>query len=120
MEKRYLKNSFKTMVLVFMQWPCILSAQTRKTSLVNVFLGTSGDHGQLSPGASSPFGMMDIAPQTYPNTHTGYEHRAKLVLGFTHNRLEGVGCMGSGGNLEILMNVTTPFRRKLTTHSGRN
>ena len=22
--------------------------------------------------------------------------------------------------LEILMNVTTPFRRKLTTHSGRN
>jgi hypothetical protein len=22
--------------------------------------------------------------------------------------------------VEILMNVTTPFRRKLTTHSGRN
>jgi len=22
--------------------------------------------------------------------------------------------------MEILMNVTTPFRRKLTTHSGRN
>ena len=24
------------------------------------------------------------------------------------------------GLMEILMNVTTPFRRKLTTHSGRN
>ncbi len=77
-----------------------VSAQD-KSSLVNVFLGTFGDHGQLSPGASSPFGMLDIAPQTYPNTHTGYEHKAKLFLGFTHNRLEGVGCQGSGGNLLI-------------------
>lgn len=77
------------------------NVQEKLAGKVNVFLGTSGDHGQLSPGASSPFGMMDVCPQTYPNTHTGYEHNAKLVSGFTHNRLEGVGCMGSGGNLLI-------------------
>ncbi|WP_205945595.1 glycoside hydrolase domain-containing protein [Pedobacter frigiditerrae] len=69
--------------------------------LVNVFLGSSGDHGQLSPAASSPFGMMSIGPQTYPNLHAGYEHNAKLFLGFTHNRFEGVGCTGSGGLLLI-------------------
>jgi putative alpha-1,2-mannosidase len=48
---------------------------------VNVFLGTSGDHGQMSPSASSPFNMMSIGPQTYPHIHSGYEHE---FLGFTH------------------------------------
>ena len=68
---------------------------------VNVFLGTSGDHGQLSPAASYPFSMMSIGPQTYPHLHAGYEFNAKEYLGFTHNRMEGVGCKGSGGNLLI-------------------
>ena len=70
-------------------------------NLVNVFLGSSGDHGQMSPAATSPFSMMSIGPQTYPKLHAGYEHKAKLFLGFTHNRFEGVGCQGSGGNLLI-------------------
>jgi len=68
---------------------------------VNVFLGTSGDHGQMSPSASSPFNMMSIGPQTYPHIHAGYEHLAKEFSGFTHSRIEGVGCLGSGGNLLI-------------------
>ncbi len=68
---------------------------------VNVFLGSSGDHGQMSPAASYPFSMLSIGPQTYPNTHTGYEYNAREFIGFTHNRFEGVGCMGSGGNLFI-------------------
>lgn len=64
---------------------------------VNVYLGTSGDHGQLTPAASSPFSQLSIVPQTYPTLHSGYEYLAKEILGFTHNRLEGVGCTGSGG-----------------------
>ncbi|QJD96841.1 glycoside hydrolase family 92 protein [Mucilaginibacter robiniae] len=68
---------------------------------VNVFLGSSGDHGQMSPAASYPFSMLSIGPQTYPNLHMGYEHKAKTFLGFTHNRFEGVGCQGSGGNILI-------------------
>ncbi|MFD2286113.1 alpha-mannosidase [Pedobacter petrophilus] len=70
-------------------------------ALVNVFLGSSGDHGQMSPAASYPFSMLSIGPQTYPKTHTGYEHLAKKFEGFTHNRFEGVGCQGSGGNILI-------------------
>lgn len=68
---------------------------------VNVFLGTSGDHGQMSPAASSPFNMMSIGPQTTPHIHTGYEYYAKVFEGFTHTRIEGVGCTGSGGNILI-------------------
>ena len=69
--------------------------------LVNVFLGSSGDHGQMSPAASYPFSMLSIGPETYPKLHMGYEHKAKIYLGFTHNRFEGVGCQGSGGNILI-------------------
>lgn len=76
-------------------------AQESPATKVNVFLGSSGDHGQLSPAASYPFSMLSIGPQTYPKLHAGYEHRAKLFLGFTHNRFEGVGCQGSGGNILI-------------------
>ncbi|MDW7690642.1 glycoside hydrolase family 92 protein [Flammeovirgaceae bacterium SG7u.111] len=69
--------------------------------LVNAFLGTSGDHGQMSPAASYPFSMLSIGPHTYPSTHTGYEYYAKEFLGFSHNRFEGVGCQGSGGNILV-------------------
>ncbi|TZF86092.1 glycoside hydrolase family 92 protein (plasmid) [Pedobacter sp. BS3] len=71
------------------------------TSEVNPFFGTSGDHGQLSPAASSPFGYLSIGPQTSPHIHPGYEFLAKKFLGFTHNRFEGVGCKGSGGVLFV-------------------
>lgn len=96
---------FKKIVLVAAlasnSWIAAAQSTTQPASLVNVFLGSSGDHGQMSPGAGSPFGMMSLAPQTYPNLHMGYEHNAKKFLGFTHNRFEGVGCTGSGGLLLI-------------------
>jgi len=78
-----------------------LSAAAQQTGQVNVFLGSSGDHGQMSPSASYPFSMLSIGPETYPDTHTGYEYLAKEFLGFTHNRMEGVGCQGCGGNLLV-------------------
>ena len=76
-------------------------AQQQKNKLVNVFLGTSGDHGQMSPSATTPFNMMNLGPQTNPHQHTGYEYYAKKFEGFTHTRMEGVGCTGSGGNILI-------------------
>lgn len=81
----------------------------RPATDVNVFLGSSGDHGQMSPAASYPFSMLSIGPQTYPNLHMGYEHKAKLFMGFTHNRFEGVGCQGSGGNILIKPIYGTDF-----------
>ncbi len=92
-----------TLAAIFITSAQICSSQSLSDN-VNVFLGSSGDHGQLSPAASYPFGLMSIAPETYPKLHTGYEHKARTFLGFTHNRIEGVGCMGSGGNILI-----TPF-----------
>jgi putative alpha-1,2-mannosidase len=71
------------------------------TDCVNVFLGTSGDHGQMSPSASVPFSMLSIGPITTPHIHTGYEYYAKKYEGFVHTHLEGVGCTGAGGNILV-------------------
>ena len=87
---------FLTLLLAFTS-----AAQQQLTDYVNVFLGTSGDHGQMSPSATTPFNMMNLGPQTNPHQHTGYEYYAKQFDGFTHTRMEGVGCTGSGGNLLI-------------------
>ena len=38
-------------------------AQKNYTSLVNPFIGTGG-HGHTYPGASMPFGMIQISPDT--------------------------------------------------------
>ena len=82
-----------------LSWPAL--GQPQPVAQVSVFLGTSGDHGQLSPAASYPFSMLSLGPQTYPTLHAGYEHRARTFLGFTHTRFEGVGCQGAGGNLLV-------------------
>lgn len=83
------------------------------SELVNVFLGTSGDYGQLSPGASYPFSMLSIAPETYPSNHTGYDNKSKQFLGVTHTRLQGVGCKGSGGNILIKPILNTDVNTEL-------
>ncbi|MGY4384369.1 putative alpha-1,2-mannosidase [Pedobacter sp. UYP24] len=90
-----------TSTTVIAQQENYTSLTGKPANLVNVFLGSSGDHGQMSPAASYPFGMLSIGPQTYPTTHMGYEYLAKKFDGFTHTRFEGVGCTGSGGLLLI-------------------
>ena len=72
---------------------------------VDLFICTSGDHGQLDPAATVPFGMVKLGPDTYPVNHSGYNYEADKILGFSHNRIGGVGCEGAGGNLRILPGV---------------
>tara|TARA_R110002049_G_scaffold263086_5_gene439136 strand:+ start:1240 stop:3327 length:2088 start_codon:yes stop_codon:yes gene_type:complete len=100
------KQTFLLTTLSFFLICCSTTTKINKkaispTKKTNVFLGSSGDHGQMSPSASSPFNMLSIGPQTYSHTHTGYEYYAERYEGFTHTHLEGVGCTGSGGNILI-------------------
>ena len=76
--------------------------EVRITDYVNLFACTSGDHGQLDPSATVPFGMVKLGPDTDPIGHSGYDYKARKIQGFSHNRIGGVGCLGAGGNLRIL------------------
>lgn len=73
----------------------------QNTKYVNLFIGTSGDNGQVAPGAAAPFGMVCVCPDNDPRSHAGYDYAVTKVSGISVNRLSGVGCNGGGGNLRI-------------------
>jgi predicted alpha-1,2-mannosidase len=67
------------------------------TDDVNVFVGTGGD-GHTFPGATVPFGMVQLSPDTqqrhfkqgYPWA-AGYRYEDDSILGFTHTHFSGAG-----------------------------
>ena len=79
----------------------ITPSVSQNTKYVNLFIGTSGDNGQVAPGAAAPFGMGCVCPDNDPRSHAGYDYAVTKVSGISVNRLSGVGCSGGGGNLRI-------------------
>lgn len=69
--------------------------------LVDPFVGTLGDFGQLSPAAVAPYGMVQLGPDTAPANHAGYDFAATRLVGFSHTRAVGVGCGGAGGDVRV-------------------
>lgn len=64
-----------------------------KSLYVDPFIGTGG-HGHTYPGASAPFGMMQLSPDTrYEGWDgcSGYHYSDSLIYGFSHTHLSGVG-----------------------------
>ena len=78
---------------------------TNFTEYVNPFIGTS-KMGHVFPGATAPFGMVQLSPQTNfevmfgddgsYNSKTyeycaGYQYRDSTIIGFSHTNLSGTG-----------------------------
>ncbi|CAL4870063.1 hypothetical protein MMA231_04361 (plasmid) [Asticcacaulis sp. MM231] len=65
----------------------------RYTSFVDPMIGTGG-HGHVYPGASLPFGMVQLSPDTDNarwDASSGYYIEDKSLLGFSHTHLSGTG-----------------------------
>ena len=69
------------------------------TQHVNPFIGTGG-HGHTYPGATVPFGMVQLSPDTRIDGSwdgcSGYHYDDKLIYGFSHTHLNGTGCTDYG------------------------
>ncbi|HEU0136883.1 MAG TPA: GH92 family glycosyl hydrolase, partial [Flavobacterium sp.] len=66
---------------------------------VNPFIGTGG-HGHTFPGATVPFGMVQLSPDTridgsWDGT-SGYHYSDKVIYGFSHTHLNGTGVSDFG------------------------
>jgi len=69
------------------------------TQYVNPFIGTGAVHGGLSgnnyPGATVPFGMIQLSPDTREAPDwaqaSGYDYNDQTIYGFSHTRLSGTG-----------------------------
>ena len=79
------------------------SVQARNNSRnVNLFMGTAGDHGQVSPAAQLPLGLASVCPDSRIPSHAGYDYDVPEISGISVTRVSGVGGNGAGGNLRIL------------------
>lgn len=66
---------------------------TSKSLYVDPFIGTGG-HGHTYPGASAPFGMIQLSPDTrYEGWDgcSGYHYSDSIIFGFSHTHLSGTG-----------------------------
>lgn len=78
--------------------PAAHARDERLTDLVNPFIGTENE-GNTFPGATVPFGMVQLSPDT--GHKTGYRYSQTRVRGFSLVHLSGVGCR-IGGDLPVL------------------
>ncbi|KGO89174.1 GH92 family glycosyl hydrolase [Flavobacterium suncheonense] len=66
---------------------------------VNPFIGTGG-HGHTFPGATVPFGMVQLSPDTRIDGSWdgcgGYHYSDNVIYGFSHTHLNGVGVSDYG------------------------
>lgn len=73
--------------------PSPTASDDRLTSLVNPFIGTQ-NFGNTFPGASAPFGMVQVSPDT--GGQGGYDYQQDKIHGFSQTHLSGVGCSVMG------------------------
>jgi putative alpha-1,2-mannosidase len=65
---------------------------------VNPFIGTGG-HGHTFPGATTPFGMVQLSPDTDNKNWdwcSGYHYSDSSIMGFSHTHLSGTGASDLG------------------------
>ena len=83
-------------------------AQTEadNTKLVKIAIGTGG-HGHTYPGATMPFGAVQLSPDTGIKDWdhcSGYHYADSSILGFSHTHLSGTGCIDM---LDVLLMPAT-------------
>jgi predicted alpha-1,2-mannosidase len=100
------KTFYLVLVLSITLISCKKANKEKITDFVNPFIGTGG-HGHTYPGASVPFGMVQLSPDTRLDGWDGcggYHYSDSIVYGFSHTHLSGTGCSDYG---DILIMPTT-------------
>ena len=91
------RNLFPLLVLLLFA-ACSQPHTSEPAAYVDPFIGTGG-HGHTFPGATVPFGMMQLSPDTRMNDWdgcSGYHTSDVAILGFSTTHLSGTGCSDYG------------------------
>jgi predicted alpha-1,2-mannosidase len=86
-----------------------LGVEPSPVASVRPMVGTA-EHGHTYPGATVPFGMVQLSPDTRLTTWdgcSGYHYSDKEILGFSHTHISGTGC-GDMGDIRITPLGETP------------
>ncbi|MEM1320530.1 MAG: GH92 family glycosyl hydrolase [Bacteroidota bacterium] len=97
------------------QVPAAATEEARLIDYVDPFIGTA-DHGHVYPGATVPFGMVQLSPDNGTQGWdwcSGYNWADSLIVGFSHTHLSGTG-IGDLCDISIMPNQSTiDFSRKI-------
>ena len=87
------------------------------TDHVNPFIGTGG-HGHTYPGATVPFGMLQVSPDNGISNWdwcSGYHYSDSIVTGFSHLHLSGTGIGDLADILFMPINKKVDLTAKATS-----
>lgn len=89
---------FTLLLYLFLLFPQVIFSQNYH-QYVNPFIGTDG-HGHTFPGATLPFGMVQLSPDTRIDGSwdgcSGYHYSDNVIYGFSHTHLSGTGVSDYG------------------------
>ena len=89
---------------------CLSSGAQNFAAHVNPFIGTGG-HGHTFPGATVPFGMVQLSPDTRIDGSWdgcgGYHYSDQIIYGFSHTHLNGTG-VSDYGDIMLMPTMGTP------------
>jgi putative alpha-1,2-mannosidase len=98
------------------------------TKYVDTFIGTGGN-GHVFPGAVSPYGMVQLSPDTRITgwgSPAGYHDTDSSIIGFSHTHLSGTGLSDLGDFLFMpfsgeakIISVVLKIQMKDTVHGFR-
>lgn len=90
---RILNSCLATALVLAIALPVSAQKKQDYTKFVDPFIGTGG-HGHTYPGAATPFGMVQLSPDTRLEGWdgcSGYHFTDSVVYGFSHTHLSGTG-----------------------------
>jgi predicted alpha-1,2-mannosidase len=103
-------------LIIFILSDLRINAQTNYAQYVNPFIGTGG-HGHIFPGATLPFGMVQLSPDTRIDGSWdgcgGYHYSDSLIYGFSHTHLSGTGVSDYGDILIMPMMGVSSMDNKI-------
>ncbi|TDW96883.1 putative alpha-1,2-mannosidase [Dinghuibacter silviterrae] len=94
---------------------------------INPFIGATtrnikgGSLGKTFPGATTPFGMTQVSPNTITggDNGSGYSYEYKTMEGFALTQMSGIGWYGDLGNF-LVMPAVGALRTNPGTEGGRD
>jgi predicted alpha-1,2-mannosidase len=121
MIKRYLYCVASVCLLAF----TANAQQITPADYINPFIGASTSAadagiyhglGKTFPGAATPYGMVQLSPNTVTggDNGSGYSYEQTSIEGFAFTQMSGVGWFGDLGNFLVM-----PTTGKMYTNSGR-
>lgn len=123
---RHLFTGFMFILLLGVFVACSEQGQSKHVSdYVNPFIGASTNVGAAGtyhglgktiPGATTPFGMVQVSPNTITggDNGSGYSYEHESIEGFAFTQMSGIGWYGDLGNFLVM-----PTTGSLKTCAGR-